>query len=86
MILHVSCKISNVLYILLYISFLILIETNERYKNYLEAIQNAEQNYKECNNTKHECFKDVITRDLRPFKKKGISEEMIEAARTRYLQ
>lgn len=67
------------------VSFSILIETNERYKKYLETIQNAEQNYEECNNTKHECFKDVIVRDLRPFRKKGISEEMIEAARTRYL-
>lgn len=66
----------------MYYLFLFL-ETNERYKKYLVAIQNAEQNYKECNNTKHECFKDVIARDLRPFKKKGISEDMIEAAKTR---
>ncbi|KYN02298.1 PREDICTED: O-glucosyltransferase rumi homolog [Cyphomyrmex costatus] len=58
-------------------------EINERYKKYLEAIKNAEQNYKECNNTKHECYKDAIVRDLRPFKKKGISKEMIEAAKTR---
>lgn len=48
------------------------------------AIENAKRNYMECNNTKHDCFKDVIARDLRPFKKKGINEEMIEAARTRY--
>ncbi|KAG5321894.1 RUMI glucosyltransferase, partial [Pseudoatta argentina] len=58
-------------------------ETNERYEKYLVAIQNAEQNYKECNNTKHKCYKDVIVRDLRPFTKKGISKEMIEAAKTR---
>ena len=65
-------------------SFLFL-EINERYKKYLVTIQNAEQNYKECNNTKHKCYKDAIVRDLRPFKKKGISKEMIEAAKTRYL-
>jgi len=58
-------------------------ETNERYEKYLVAIQTAEQNYKECNNTKHECFKDVIARDLKPFRKKGISKEMIEAVKTR---
>ncbi|XP_012228457.2 O-glucosyltransferase rumi homolog [Linepithema humile] len=56
---------------------------NERYQKYLTAIKDAEENYKECNNTKHECFKDVIIRDLKPFKKKGISEELIEAAKTR---
>ncbi|XP_024867877.1 O-glucosyltransferase rumi homolog isoform X1 [Temnothorax curvispinosus] len=58
-------------------------ETNERYEKYLVAIRNAEQNHEECNNTKHECFKSVIARDLRPFREKGVSEEMIEAARTR---
>ncbi|XP_012534667.1 O-glucosyltransferase rumi homolog isoform X2 [Monomorium pharaonis] len=58
-------------------------ETNERYKKYLVAIENAEKNYKECNNTKDECFKDVILQDLKPFRTKGISEEMIQAARTR---
>ncbi|KAL0106209.1 hypothetical protein PUN28_016128 [Cardiocondyla obscurior] len=60
-------------------------ETNERYKKYLVAIENAEQAYKECNNTrqKNECFKDVIARDLKPFKEKGISEELMEATRTR---
>ncbi|XP_011875549.1 PREDICTED: O-glucosyltransferase rumi homolog [Vollenhovia emeryi] len=57
--------------------------TSERYEKYLAAIRNAELNYEECNNTKHQCFRDVISRDLRPFRKKGISEEMIEAARTR---
>ncbi|XP_032677705.1 O-glucosyltransferase rumi homolog [Odontomachus brunneus] len=56
---------------------------NEEYQKYLTMIQDAEQNYKECNNTKHDCFKDVILRDLRPFKKKGISEEMINNAKTR---
>ncbi|XP_077274098.1 O-glucosyltransferase rumi homolog [Temnothorax americanus] len=58
-------------------------ETNERYEKYLVAIRNAEQNHEECDNAKHECFKSVIARDLRPFREKGISEEMIEAARTR---
>lgn len=62
---------------------LFLLATNERYQKYLMAIQDAEQNYKECNNTKHSCFKDVIIRDLSPFKKKGISEEMIVAAKNR---
>lgn len=61
------------------------VATNERYQKYLAAIRDAEQSYKECNNTKHECFKDVILRDLKPFREKGISEEMIDAAKTRYL-
>ncbi|XP_029155655.1 O-glucosyltransferase rumi homolog [Nylanderia fulva] len=56
---------------------------NEGYQKYLTMIQDAEQNYKECNNTKNSCFSDVIRRDLNPFKKKGISEEMIIAAKTR---
>ncbi|XP_011163270.1 O-glucosyltransferase rumi homolog [Solenopsis invicta] len=58
-------------------------EINESYKKYLVAMENAEKSYKKCNNTKHECFKDVILRDLGPFRTKGISEEMIQAARTR---
>ncbi|XP_024867878.1 O-glucosyltransferase rumi homolog isoform X2 [Temnothorax curvispinosus] len=66
-----------------YDTIIITCETNERYEKYLVAIRNAEQNHEECNNTKHECFKSVIARDLRPFREKGVSEEMIEAARTR---
>ncbi|XP_050462265.1 O-glucosyltransferase rumi homolog isoform X2 [Cataglyphis hispanica] len=57
--------------------------TNEGYQKYLTAIKDAERDYKECNNTKNSCFRDVIIRDLSPFKKKGISEEMIVASRSR---
>lgn len=56
---------------------------NEGYQKYLTMIQDAEQNYKECNNTKNSCFSDVIRRDLSSFRKKGISKEMIIAAKTR---
>lgn len=56
--------------------------TNEGYQKYLTVIQDAERDYKECNNTKNSCFRDVIIHDLSPFKK-GISEEMIVAAKIR---
>ncbi|XP_072765548.1 O-glucosyltransferase rumi homolog isoform X2 [Anoplolepis gracilipes] len=57
--------------------------TNEGYQKYLTAIEDAERNYKECNNTKNLCFREVIIRDLSSFKKKGISEKMIVAAKSR---
>ncbi|XP_020290867.1 O-glucosyltransferase rumi homolog isoform X2 [Pseudomyrmex gracilis] len=57
--------------------------TNERYRKYLVAIQEAEENYEECNNTRNECFKDVIKRDLRPFRKDGIDKKLIELTKTR---
>ncbi|KAH0949486.1 hypothetical protein HN011_005750 [Eciton burchellii] len=56
---------------------------NERYQKYFAAIEDAERNYKECNNTKFECYRDVIIRDLKPFKEKGINMEMIDIAKTR---
>jgi len=67
------------------ISILSLVR-NERYQKYFAAIEDAERNYKECNNTKFECYRDVIIRDLKPFKKKGINMEMIDVAKTRYTQ
>lgn len=63
----------------------LLLATNEGYQKYLTMIQDAEKNHKECNNIKNSCFSDVIRRDLSPFKKKGISEEMIVAVKTRCL-
>lgn len=57
--------------------------SNEKYKKYIEAINEAERNYIECNTTRCECFKNIIIRDLKPFKKNGISKELIDIAKTR---
>ncbi|XP_043498721.1 O-glucosyltransferase rumi homolog [Polistes fuscatus] len=57
--------------------------SNEKYKKYIEAINEAERNYIECNATRCECFKNIIIRDLKPFKKNGISKELIDIAKTR---
>ncbi|XP_011349109.1 O-glucosyltransferase rumi homolog isoform X2 [Ooceraea biroi] len=56
--------------------------TNERYQKYFAAIEEAERNYKECN-TRFKCFRDVIIRDLKPFKKEGISKGMIDDVKNR---
>lgn len=63
--------------------FFLFVATNERYQKYLVAIQEAEKNYEECNNTRNECFKDVIKRDLRPFRKDGIDKKIIDLTKTR---
>lgn len=58
-------------------------DLNERYHKYYAAIEDAEKVFKPCNNTNCACFTEVITRDLKPFKKKGITKELIETARNR---
>ncbi|KAI4487928.1 hypothetical protein M0802_011690 [Mischocyttarus mexicanus] len=57
--------------------------SNKKYTKYIEAINEAERNYIECNATRCECFNNIIIRDLKPFKKNGISKELIDIARTR---
>ncbi|XP_076247010.1 O-glucosyltransferase rumi homolog [Calliopsis andreniformis] len=63
--------------------FLFATVLNERYSKYYYAIEEAEKSYKPCNNTKNDCFKDVIIQDLKPFKQKGISKDIINAAKSR---
>lgn len=58
-------------------------DSNEKYEKYIAAIQKAESSYVECNATGCECFKNIIVRDLKPFKKNGLSKELIDMARTR---
>lgn len=67
------------------ICILFFIFSVEKYEEYIEAIHNAERNYIECNATRCECFKDIVIRDLKPFKKNGISKELIDIAKTRYV-
>ncbi|XP_015603736.1 O-glucosyltransferase rumi homolog [Cephus cinctus] len=56
-------------------------EINEKYNKYLAAVTNAEQEFVECNRTNCGCFSNVIARDLKPFQEKGISHELINAAK-----
>ncbi|XP_066601040.1 O-glucosyltransferase rumi homolog [Prorops nasuta] len=56
---------------------------NGSYDKYIKAVQDAKMHFTECNNTKCECFKEMIDRDLRPFKKKGLSQDLINSARNR---
>ncbi|CAK9801958.1 O-glucosyltransferase rumi homolog [Anthophora quadrimaculata] len=56
---------------------------NEQYEKYHYAIEEAEKNYKPCNNTHNGCFKNVIIRDLKPFKEKGINKDLINTAKMR---
>ena len=53
------------------------------YSKYYNAIEEAEKNYKICNNTNNDCYKDVIVNDLKPFKKKGITKDLINVAKAR---
>ncbi|CAL7943446.1 unnamed protein product [Xylocopa violacea] len=57
--------------------------SNEQYIKYYNAIEEAEKSYKACNNTNNGCFKHVIKRDLKPFKEKGISKDLINIAKSR---
>ncbi|XP_050598842.1 O-glucosyltransferase rumi homolog isoform X2 [Bombus affinis] len=58
-------------------------DLNKQYIKYYNAIEEAQKNYKICNNTNNGCYKDIIINDLKPFKKKGISKDLINIAKTR---
>ncbi|KAG7205856.1 hypothetical protein KM043_007790 [Ampulex compressa] len=58
-------------------------DENKQYEKYIRIIQDAEENYKSCNNTNCECYTNVIMRDLKPFKKKRISRQLINTAKSR---
>ncbi|KAF7996854.1 hypothetical protein HCN44_002500 [Aphidius gifuensis] len=58
-------------------------DIDNKYKKFYEAINNAEDNYQECELKKCGCFKNVINNDLKTFKKDGISEKLIEQSRQR---
>ncbi|PBC26089.1 CAP10 family protein [Apis cerana cerana] len=56
---------------------------NKQYNKYYNAIEEAEKDYKVCNNINNNCFKDVIINDLKPFKEKGINKDLIDIAKIR---
>ncbi|XP_031773248.1 O-glucosyltransferase rumi homolog isoform X2 [Apis florea] len=56
---------------------------NKQYSKYYNAIEEAEKDYRICNNTNNSCFKDVIINDLKPFKEKGINKDLIDTAKIR---
>ncbi|XP_012274696.1 O-glucosyltransferase rumi homolog [Orussus abietinus] len=58
-------------------------EINERYDRYFKAIDDAQKNFVEVNCTKNRCFKDIITKDLKPFKLRGINKKLIDVAKSR---
>ena len=58
-------------------------DLNNQYTKYHDAIKEAEKNDKPCNNTNNGCFKDVIERDLKPFREKGIDKDLINTAKNR---
>lgn len=56
---------------------------NKHYSKYYNAIEEAEKDYRVCNNINNNCFKDVIINDLKPFKEKGINKDLIDIAKIR---
>ncbi|KZC09459.1 PREDICTED: O-glucosyltransferase rumi homolog [Dufourea novaeangliae] len=58
-------------------------DLNKRFNKYYHALEEAEQNYKPCNNTNNGCYKDVIIRDLKTFKQKGINKDLINTSKNR---
>ncbi|XP_022257572.1 O-glucosyltransferase rumi homolog [Limulus polyphemus] len=58
-------------------------EENTRWSHYLEKLEQALKEYEPCNATDCSCHTSVISRDLAPWKKKGISQALIQAAKER---
>lgn len=58
-------------------------DANIKYEKYLEAIEKAEKNYKECELKGCGCFTNIILRDLKVFSERGVDENLIEAAKSR---
>ncbi|XP_031830967.1 O-glucosyltransferase rumi homolog isoform X2 [Nomia melanderi] len=56
---------------------------NKQFHKYHYTIEEAKKSYKPCNNTNNGCYKDVIIRDLKPFKQKGINKDLINTAKNR---
>ncbi|XP_015110359.1 O-glucosyltransferase rumi homolog [Diachasma alloeum] len=56
---------------------------HEKYKDYLKAIQDAESSYEECEAKNCGCFEQIISKDLLPFREKGIDELLIELSTSR---
>ncbi|XP_063993133.1 O-glucosyltransferase rumi homolog [Diachasmimorpha longicaudata] len=56
---------------------------DNKYEGYLKAIQDAENNFKECKAQNCGCFKKIISKDLLPFREKGINEQLIELSQSR---
>lgn len=57
--------------------------TNERHEKYYRFIEDAKNNYVPCNMTNLQCYTNVITKDLRPFKSNGITKKLIDETKSK---
>ncbi|XP_067134035.1 protein O-glucosyltransferase 1-like [Centruroides vittatus] len=58
-------------------------DVNDKWKSYLNEIEEALKLYEPCNATDCSCHKKVIEQDLAPWKTSGIMQEMLEAVKDR---
>ncbi|KAL1514356.1 hypothetical protein ABEB36_003625 [Hypothenemus hampei] len=58
-------------------------EANTKYLQYFNLIYDAKRNYKVCNMNRCNCHTPVLLQDLKIFKEKGISENLIQNVKTK---